>query len=136
MPNHCTNEITVSFETENDCKDFLHFVSGADSEGEISPFTFNKIIPLPKRSEQFPNGKWDYNWCRENWGTKWDAYDVNVEREGEQAQIFFLTAWGPPHPIIRKLDKLFKFEYIRWFYRDEADMFCGYLDIDEGINDD
>ena len=61
------------------------------------------------------------------------------EDEGEEfLRINFLTAWGPPTPILNKIGFKFgdKITYCRWFYRDEADMFCGYLDVDVGINDE
>ena len=50
----------------------------------------------------------------------------------------FLTAWAPPQPILEKINEKFgdKISYCRWFYRDEADMFCGYLDVDVGINNE
>ena len=49
----------------------------------------------------------------------------------------FETAWGPPTGILKKIHEKFPdLRYIRWFYRDEADMFCGYLDVDVGINND
>ena len=53
--------------------------------------------------------------------------------------INFLTAWSPPINILQKILEDPKFseglEYVRWFYRDEADMFCGYLDDDCGLTD-
>ena len=139
MPNHCINEVYICFEDRGTTDKFLEFVKDKDAEGEEMPFTFNAIIPLP-------NGKWDYDWCRHNWGTKWDAYNhgggdsrVVIEDDGDDyVRIDFLTAWGPPHPILRRINSKFgdKITYIRWFYRDEADMFCGYLDVAEGINDE
>ena len=132
MPNHCTNEVYISFKDRAATDEFLEFVKGKDEEGKEVPFTFNAIAPLP-------NGKWDYDWCWKNWGTKWDAYDVEFEDEEEEfLRINFLTAWGPPTPILERImaNSGDKIEYVRWFYRDEADMFCGYLDVDEGINDD
>tara|TARA_R100001594_G_scaffold68959_2_gene103302 strand:+ start:5489 stop:5908 length:420 start_codon:yes stop_codon:yes gene_type:complete len=137
MPNHVTNEVYISFKDREATDEFLEFVSGEDQEGEDLPFTFNAIIPLP-------NGKWDYEWCIANWGTKWDAYNhgggdsrVSIEDEGENDLLInFLTAWGPPIPILEKINEKFgdKIQYCRWFYRDEADMFCGYLDVDVGMN--
>ena len=141
MPNHCTNEIYFSFKTEEDKDRFLKNVKGKDESGEEQPFTFNKIIPLPNRSEQFPNGKWDYNWCWKNWDTKWDCYELHVDSEigdgREAVSINFFTAWGPPTKILQKILDEPKYskglEYVRWFYRDEADQFCGYLDDDCGL---
>ena len=139
MPNHCTNELYICFEDRGTTDKFLEFVKGEDAEGEEMPFTFNAIIPIP-------GGKWDYDWCRHNWGTKWDAYNhgggdsrVVIEDEGDDfVRINFLTAWGPPNPILERINSKFgdKITYCRWFYRDEADMFCGYLDVDVGINDE
>tara|TARA_R100000742_G_C4277008_1_gene98520 strand:+ start:952 stop:1350 length:399 start_codon:yes stop_codon:yes gene_type:complete len=132
MPNHCTNEVYISFKDRAATDEFLEFVKGVDQEGDELPFTFNAINPLP-------NGKWDYDWCWKNWGTKWDAYDVEFEDEEEEfLRINFLTAWGPPTPILERImaNSGDKIEYVRWFYRDEADMFCGYLDVDVGVNDE
>ena len=132
MPNHCTNEVYISFKDRAATDEFLEFVKGKDEEGKEVPFTFNAIAPLP-------NGKWDYDWCWKNWGTKWDAYDVEFEDEEEEfLRINFLTAWGPPTPILERImaNSGDKIEYVRWFYRDEADMFCGYLDVDVGVNDE
>ena len=54
MPNHCTNEVYISFKDRETTKEFLEFVKGKDEQGKEVPFTFNAIKPLP-------NGKWDYN---------------------------------------------------------------------------
>ena len=141
MPNHCKNEVYISFKDREATDEFLKFVSGEDEFGDEVPFTFNAINPLP-------NGKWDREWCIANWGTKWDAYNrghgdgdsrVLIEDEGDEfLRINFLTAWGPPTPILNKIGFKFgdKIDYCRWFYRDEADMFCGYLDVDVGINNE
>ena len=134
MPNHCTNEIYFSFKTVEDKDRFLKNVKGKDDTGDESDFTFNSIIPLP-------DNKWDYNWCRENWGTKWDCYELNINHDMSDSSIVidFLTAWSPPINILQKILEDPKFseglEYVRWFYRDEADMFCGYLDDDCGLTD-
>ena len=134
MPNHCTNEVYISFKDRGTTEKFLEFVKGKDEEGEEIPFTFNAIVPLP-------NGKWDYDWCCNNWGTKWDAYKfgdkVTIEDDDDSyVRMEFFTAWSPPQPILEKINEKFgdKIEYCRWFYRDEADMFCGYLDVDVGMH--
>ena len=45
-----------------------------------------------------------YDWCIENWGTKWNAYDIEA---CEDNQFKFCTAWSAPHPILRKLSELY-----------------------------
>lgn len=60
-----------------------------------------------------------YDWRRPHWGTKWNAYDVEVEGN----QIFFNTAWSTPEPIFRKLAEMFPDYNIEVVYADED---CGY----------
>ena len=49
-----------------------------------------------------------YDWCIENWGTKWNAYgyDEGVDYSGNDA-LCFQTAWAAPHPILEKLSEMF-----------------------------
>ena len=45
-----------------------------------------------------------YEWHCEHWGTKWDAYDIEVvDRENAFIQINFLTAWSTPLAAIKTL---------------------------------
>ena len=129
MPNHCTNEVYMSFVNTEAKDNFLKKICKKTEYG--NSFSFEAIIPLP-------NGKWDYDWCTKHWGTKWDAYDCDLEDGGSDAfvRINFLTAWSPPQPILEKILRTNLsegLEYVRWFYRDEADLFCGYLDEDCGL---
>ena len=59
MPNHCDNEVYISFKDRETTKKFLEFVKGKDEQGG-STFTLTQSAPLP-------NGKWDYDWKMENW---------------------------------------------------------------------
>lgn len=47
-----------------------------------------------------------YNWCIENWGTKWNAYDQSIEKGKTFVKFIFSTAWAMPKPIYDKLKKL------------------------------
>lgn len=45
-----------------------------------------------------------YSWSIANWGTKWNAYDVEIlEHTQEQLVFRFDTAWSPPMPIFDAL---------------------------------
>ena len=45
-----------------------------------------------------------YEWANKNWGTKWNACDVDVSRNSPTScSICFDTAWSLPEPIIIKL---------------------------------
>lgn len=49
-----------------------------------------------------------YEWCIENWGTKWGAYDYEERERGEGSFTFkFETAWSFPEPIFRKLEQVY-----------------------------
>jgi hypothetical protein len=60
-------------------------------------FDFGVLISEP----EWPEGSdaW-YSWRLNNWGTKWNAYDLNVIQEDEDfCHIKFETAWSAPEPI-------------------------------------
>ena len=44
-----------------------------------------------------------YEWCNQNWGTKWDAYGFDEFGLCRDGSLRFLTAWAPPHPVIERL---------------------------------
>ena len=49
-----------------------------------------------------------YDWCIENWGTKWNAYEVRATFvSSDHAALTFYTSWGPPFPVIVKLSETF-----------------------------
>jgi len=135
MPNFVTNEVVFNFDMSHDKDRFMKLVTSDDN-----PFDFNNIVPMPKeinprgflsyKDREQPN--W-YDWSRENWGTKWNSSDAEVTEEEENYVGFiFNTAWSAPTPIAVKLKRMFKDISFRWFYRDEGDNFCGYLDDDIG----
>tara|TARA_R110002020_G_scaffold524_1_gene2625 strand:- start:21330 stop:21749 length:420 start_codon:yes stop_codon:yes gene_type:complete len=115
MPNNTQNELTVCGKT----KDVKSFVSHMGED----EFSFEKIIPMPEncvrgdlsldllkkcRAEGIPD--W-HEWSCENWGTKWDAYDVTFEPfvgcgKSGFVTYWFKTAWSPPFPVIKKVKEL------------------------------
>ena len=56
-----------------------------------------------KEIEDFGLISW-FDWNRENWGTKWGAYECAFNFEDiHSPHVHFWTAWSPPYPILRKL---------------------------------
>ena len=108
MPNHCSNKMTLIGSSE-DLKQFVEF----SKKGE-NAFDIEKFIPMPEElhNTSSPNrnkenavemvkkyGAMDwYDWAVKNWGTKWGAYNVEVNTdciEDEVLTYYFRTAWGP-----------------------------------------
>ena len=57
-----------------------------------------------------------YDWCCDNWGTKWNAY--SNEQEDEDT-ISFETAWSNPEPIMLKLSEMYPDMVIEHWWADE-----------------
>ena len=68
-----------------------------------------------------------YDWCLENWGTKWNCNTVEFEEDGDRLYYEFDTAWSPPEGIYWKLKELFPTVHISWFYREDGQEFAGYI---------
>lgn len=110
MPNYCENQLYVVAPSNERMDVFLDFV------GSHIPLDFDRIIPAPKglfhgavgkkEKEKYKNTNW-YDWNNKKWGTKWNAEDVRVEREGKTAYFSFDTAWSPPLPVIDELMDIF-----------------------------
>jgi hypothetical protein len=45
-----------------------------------------------------------YDWCVQNWGTKWNSYELYTDDDN---MISFQTAWSHPLPVIEALSKKF-----------------------------
>ena len=63
-----------------------------------------------------------YEWCRDNWGTKWNFSEVSgpvLEVRPRVCKLYysFETAWSPPTPLIRKMGEIFpdlSFKLVYW----------------------
>ena len=50
-----------------------------------------------------------YDWSCAWWGTKWNAYEVEICQDDESIlQVDFLTAWDSPRGVVKKLSKYCK----------------------------
>ena len=113
MPNHVTHKAEF-FGDQNDV-DFILSILKTEENNNGEQWTrhidFNNIVPQPKslflesigKKEEERTRGWNwYDWNRENWGTKWNAY--SIERDGNT--ITFDTAWNSPSPVMKKLHEL------------------------------
>lgn len=118
MPNHVRNKLTLHGEEEA-ITNLLNTIKGEDRK-----INFNKILPTPENIFHGPLGpderklygknNW-YDWNCENWGTKWNAYDIHAENN----YVEFSTAWSAPLPVIAKLALMFPDIHIEHLWADE-----------------
>jgi len=128
MPNHVDQDLYVTGDVES-LKSFLEF-----SKEDDKLLSANKFIPYPDEytvldkiaEEQRLKGNYSakdgfnsggYEWCCNNWGTKWGIYDASIlsqKLEGKKGRlkITFQSAWSPPLPVILAMSK--KFESLKF----------------------
>lgn len=113
MPNHIINILRFK---NLDKENIETLISGLTTvtNGERF-FDFNKIIKTPdyiyqgnlgeKEREKYGKNNW-YDWNREHWGTKWNAYDQRIIKGKSYVEFIFSTAWTMPYLIYEKLRDL------------------------------
>lgn len=99
MPNWVFNKIEL--EADGAVLDLIASTLAKRSEDpdETTPFTFQNILPRPESEQDW------YNWNITNWGTKWDASDVETQRVDGMLAYRFSSPWSPPFPVIQKLSE-------------------------------
>lgn len=95
-----------------------HYEKMAKMESE-SPAAFHRCIELGKKIlhniSDFGCKTW-YEWRTRNWGTKWNAYDIE---KVDDNTIKFLTAWSGVPDLIGKLASMFPNVTINYDFADE-----------------
>jgi hypothetical protein len=101
MPNHVLNELIFCAADASEQERIISILCGDD--GKVD---FQKLVPVPNNVWQFSVGadherafkQTALDWCRENWGTKWNAYSHKpIERTESTIAFVFETAWRPPY---------------------------------------
>jgi hypothetical protein len=69
--------------------------------GFVEGVGFTNGTKEPQATTDTSNG-W-YGWNIANWGTKWDARDVNLEQDENEAIYTFSTAWSIPEQVFRAM---------------------------------
>ncbi len=121
MPNWCMNNITV----EHEDSAMVDRFEKAYNEGK----TCEEFLPVPEG--YYDDERW-YDWCVNNWGTKWDIgakgedQGLKATRVGNQVSASFDSAWAPP---IGLYDKLFELGYnVKATYWEPGMAYCGIWD--------
>ena len=144
MPNHCHNRVTFYsedttlitklhniFKSDNIFTQFIpepDWKTTPNEKGEL-PIQPEKDSMMPP---SFPDGTTDdrwYSWRLANWGTKWDAYEVEIDDSELHYgfEVSFDTAWSPPEEICYAIKEQFDDLSVSWFFDEPGMEVAGYL---------
>ena len=144
MPNHCYNQLEVTGD-EKQLQIFVEKSLTKYDDGE-DRFTFNGTHPMPKelditkgtqtveeKAQAIINianhnyADW-YEWHVGEWGTKWDAYETNIQHnETDYFVVSFDTAWAPPTTWVQNIIQDFPDLCFELTYSEEGMGFGGKL---------
>ena len=110
MPNWNSNYLTVKGFTPEEQTEFKERVEAED--------LFRHYVPIPDEDN------W-YEWCLENWGTKWDISDPIIGSDGSAFTCYFKTAWAPPIAAFTEVSKRFPNATFELGYEERGCDFCG-----------
>lgn len=148
MPNYCFNTLQI----KGTRPELEKFKSGVMSKKTLLDF---KRIISPSSHKQYTRKKWmletteerkkwgnfnqywfnkgGYEWCVFNWGTKWNAFDIDLKEEEDVLKYRFVTAWSPPLQIIAEaINKYPNLEFIISYY-EEGNRFGGTMTGKDGL---
>ena len=149
MPNWNSNVVTISHEDPEQ----IARVVKAYQDGRL----FSEFVPVPpallnplsstwggpdrekndelraQLKEEYGYENW-YDWCVDNWGTKWDVNpedtDPVLAHNGLEVTLYFETAWSPP---IEWYDRMSEDDFgIDAYYYEPGMAFCGHWSSDTG----
>ena len=140
MPNWCNNIVTLKHKDPA----LIKRVQDCVEKG-----LFNEFVPMPQQLHDTPHSTatpqdvyaknkaefgyetW-YDWSLDNWGTKWDACEVDVlEQTDNSIRLAFDTAWSPPIPFFEAMyEQGFEVEA---YYSEPGMCFCG--SFEDGIEE-
>ena len=113
MPNWCSNVARISHPNPEMIQ---RMISAATVDHVLQEF-----IPCP--AELLAGEGW-YDWCVQNWGTKWDLVEVIVDtHDANNITLTFQTAWAPPVEAYGTLESQGFVVEAYWY--ESGMMFCG-----------
>lgn len=123
--------------TNSDCPKMLkNALSYKDFESKELLFkSEEEVLAYGKRAldnyEKYGAKDW-YDWCCDNWGTKWNACNTQINNL-KKADIYFDTAWSAVPYIIAKIAELHPDCKIEYEYAEEdAGANAGYINFENG----
>ena len=98
--------------------------------GELPVYVKNKRgeTELIFKSTGQIDERW-YDWRRNNWGTKWDCYELEIDdtEMPDSFRVTFDTAWNPPVNICNAIRQKYSDLSVQWHYDEPLMQISGYL---------
>jgi len=139
MPNWCYNRVEIYGDNPDQIKEVKKTLAGKET-----CFDFNNIVPMPKELEgttaptpepdsfeakrlrkQHGYDNW-YDWCCDNWDTKWNTASASLDEDVAFLKYEFQTAWGPPIQVIEAIREQYPDLGITAFYDEPGMEIAGY----------
>ncbi|ANB50538.1 hypothetical protein [Powai lake megavirus] len=120
MPNYVANYVII----KGDKKELTKFWNQATITGN---FDYENLYPDPEN-------KYTNDWCIDNWGNKWGAYNVeedNIDINNGIIKLYYNTAWSTSNSFWKKVTYEYKIG-VKNYFHDEGSYFCGYVKIKNG----
>lgn len=157
MPNHVDQDLIVTGDVAT-LKEFLAF-----AQEEDILLSADKFIPYPQnfkdldekgkllREECERTKDWSkymgfkdgfnsggYQWCRENWGTKWGIYDTVIKSQkltGKKGRVKFNcnSAWSPATKIVLAMGQKFPTLDFDMKYYECGAQYKGHFIVQNGV---
>ena len=123
MPNWCENVLDI----DGDKEEIARFVK--ENTTKNGCLSFQKALPLPENEEDW------FNWCCDNWGTKWDISseddedDYDAKMREDATSVGFYTAWSPPINWLQYVALMYPTLKFELRYGEPGNNFSGYIVI-------
>jgi len=129
MPNHVFSHWQVSGLAIPEIQEIKSNLKVAPEEFQSN--FMGSYIPEPKDSEDY---QWK-QWRCENWGSKWDAFDIQVSPAPPHClDLCFNTAWDPPNEnFLRAISARYPDAVFCCQYQDEFRNFVGISVAQDGV---
>lgn len=144
MPNWCSNEVVIQFDSQDEYDKFIEQAGIQESTDPYLSYNneeqgygfFDRFVPTPPEMLG-DEGGW-YDWRYENWGTKWNPNFNRFETDDEGRVIVMdmSTAWAPPREFFIAFSQLFPSATIEVMYLEEGMAFCGKGEFYQGCEID
>ena len=131
MPNWSSNALIIksngSKEADRDLAHFLERVNGFNREDEQLGL-FNAFVPIDPK---LYDGQGWYDWCCDNWGTKWEVFYKNIEFKADN-HLVFETAWCPPMEWLKTVSKEYSRLEFEIAYSEQGSAGAGVIVVQDG----